>query len=46
MAAHRAAFYDYVSTSRAAAAQPATGDVYANPPDSYAIAIERMNEQR
>ena len=42
MATDRAAFWQYVATMKPAAAEPATSDVHMQPPDSYALALERM----
>lgn len=46
MAAFRQSFYEMASTSRVAAISPATHDVYANPPDGYALALAARKENR
>lgn len=42
----RQSFYEMAATSRVAASSPATHDVYANPPDGYALALAARKENR
>jgi hypothetical protein len=46
MAARRTAFWTYAATSRRAARQPATSKAHLQPPNGYAEALKRMQEDR